>query len=124
MTKRTPMMAAPSLRGLAPAGLALLMLAGCAQPNSGRRAGLTAAQAAECRSRSEAIYRQQNRGDVYKSDIYATSTRDAPFATNGLPGITSNGLGAQYGREKALNDCYNSQANGPQATEPAPTPVK
>jgi hypothetical protein len=123
MTKRTPMMAASSLKALIPAGLALLLLAGCAQPNSGRRAGLTAAQAAECRSRSEAIYRQQNRGEVYKSDIYATSTRDAPFATNGLPGITSNGLGAQFGREKALADCYNSQVNGPQPAAPQPPVV-
>lgn len=124
MTPRTPMMAASSLAALVPAGLALLLLAGCAQPNSGRRAGLTAAQAAECRSRSEAEYRQQNRGEVYKSDIYATSTRDAPFATSGLPGITSKGLGAQFGREKALNDCYNSQATDPQAAKPQMTPVK
>lgn len=124
MTSRTPKLAAPVLAAMVPAGLALLLLAGCAQPNSGRRAGLTAAQAAECRSRSEAIYRQQNRGEIYKSDIYATSTRDAPFATNGLPGITSNGLGAQFGREQALNDCYNSQSTGPQTAEPTLTPAK
>lgn len=124
MTSRTPRMAAPYLRGIVPAGLACLLLAGCAQPNSGRRAGLTAAQAAECRSRSEAVYRQQNRGEIYKADTYATSTRDAPFASNGLPGITSNGLGAQFGREKALNECYNSQATGPQAAEPELLPVK
>jgi hypothetical protein len=117
MTPHTSFMAA-----LVPGGMALLLLAGCAQPSQSRRAGLTPAQAAECRSRSEAIYRQQNRGEVYKSDVYATSTRDAPFATNGLPGITSNGLGAQFGREKALNDCYNASATG--ADTPAGTPVK
>lgn len=107
-----------TILALAPAGLAMLLLAGCSQPSASRRAGLTPAQAAECRSRSEAVYRAQNRGEVYKSDVFATSTRDAPFATSGLPGITSSGLGAQYGREKALNDCYNASATGP--TEPAP----
>ncbi len=122
MPRKTMM--APLLRSLAPAGLALVLLAGCAQPNSGRRAGLTAAQAAECRDRSEAVYRQQNRGEIYKADTFATSTRDAPFASNGLPGITSSGLGAQYGREKALNDCYNNQATGPQAAEPQLVPAK
>lgn len=108
-----------TIMAIVPAGLAVLLLAGCAQSNSGRRAGVTAAQAAECRNRSEAVYRAQNRGEVYKSDVFATSTRDAPFATNGLPGITSNGLGAQYGREKALNDCYNASATSPADPVPA-----
>lgn len=104
-----------------PSALALLALVSCAQPNGGRRAGLTAAQAAECRARSEEVYNQQNRADIYKSDIYATSTRDSPFSNTGLPGITSAGLGAQYGREKALNDCYNASGGG--STPPAvPTP--
>ncbi len=95
-------------------------LAGCAQPNGGRPAGLTASQASECRAHSEEVYRQQNRGDIYKADTYATSTRDSPFSTSGLPGTPSQGLGSQFGREKALNDCYNASGAGPAA--PAPTP--
>lgn len=97
-----------------------LAVAGCGLPNGGRRAGLTAAQAQECRARSEEVYRQQNRADIYKSDTYATSTRDSPFSTSGLPGITSSGLGSQYGRERALNDCYNASASGSPATPQAP----
>lgn len=100
--------------------LTVATLAGCAQPNGGRRAGLTAVQAQECRTRSEEVYRQQNRADIYKSDTYATSTRDSPFSTSGLPGITSSGLGSQYGREKALNDCYNASAGESAATPLAP----
>lgn len=106
---------------LLPTMLAFVTLAGCAQPNGGRRAGLTAAQAQECRARSEEVYRQQNRADIYKSDTYATSIRDSPFSTNGLPGITSSGLGSQFGRERALNDCYNASAGESVATPLAPT---
>ena len=92
--------------------LPLLTLVGCGQSNGGRRAGLTAGQAQECRARSEEVYRQQNKVDIYKSDTYASSTRDSPFSTSGLPGITSAGLGSQFGRERALNDCYNASAGG------------
>lgn len=101
---------------------AVLAISGCAQPNGGRPVGLTAGQAAECRQRSEEIYRQQNRADIYRSDIYATSTRDSPFSTSGLPGITSQGLGQQYGREKALDACYNASAGGASQPEAPKTP--
>lgn len=110
MTSPKSMMA-----GILTACVTLAALSGCAQPNGGRRAGLTAAQAAECRARSEEVYRTQNRADVYRADTYASSTRDSPFSTSGLPGITSSGLGSQYGRERALNDCYNASAAGPTA---------
>ena len=101
--------------------VAIVALAGCARPDGGRRAGLTATQAAECRQRSEDIYRQQNRADIYRSDTYATSTRDSPFSNAGLPGITSQGLGSQFGREKALNDCYNASGAEPASGAAAPT---
>ncbi len=97
-------------------------LAACNQPNGGRLPGVTADQAAECRARSEEVYKQQNRADIYQSDIYATSTRDSPFSTNGLPGITSQGLGAQYGRERALDNCYKASAGAPAAPSPKAAP--
>ncbi len=118
MKKPNPMTAALT------SALALLVLSGCAQQTSSRRAGLSPAQAAECRARSEDQYRAQNRADIYKSDTYATSTRDSPFSTSGLPGITSSGLGAQYGREKALNDCYNAAGTGPVDAAPVAPAAK
>jgi hypothetical protein len=102
--------------------LVMLTMAGCASPNGGRPAGVSAGQVAACRARSEAIYRQQNRGDQYQGDTYATSTRDAPFGGAGLPSAGPASLGAQYGREKALNDCYNLGA-GPSDNSPV-TPAK
>jgi hypothetical protein len=102
--------------------LAVLTIAACNAPNGGRPAGVSAGQVAACRARSEAIYRQQNRGDQYQGDTYATSTRDAPFGGAGLPSAGPASLGAQFGREKALNDCYNSGA-GPSDTSSV-TPAK
>ena len=102
--------------------MALLVLAGCTSPNGGRPAGVSAGQAAACRARSEEIYRQQNRGAIYQSDNYATSTRDAPFGGSGLVSRGPASLGEQFGREKALNDCYNLGA-GPSDTSSV-TPAK
>lgn len=98
--------------------MTLLAASGCALPNGGRPAGVSPGQVAACRARSEQIYRQQNRADLYQGDTYATSTRDAPFGGAGLPSAGPVGLGAQFGREKALNDCYNSGA-GPSDAAPA-----
>jgi hypothetical protein len=88
--------------------VAALSLAGCTQP-AGPRAGASPAQTAACRQRSEEVYLTQNRGDVYRADTYATSTRDAPFG-GGLASVPSSGLSQRYARDQMLDDCLRSSA--------------
>ena len=61
--------------------MGLVALAGCSQQYGSRPAGLSPTQAKACDERSDAAYRQQYRGEIYRNDSYATSTRDSPFAT-------------------------------------------
>ena len=95
---------------LAATSLTLVALAGCGSDQDRPRA--SAAQQAACRQRADEVYQKQNRGDVYRSDQYATSTRDAPFASSGLIGVTSSGLSGRYARDKLLDDCLGSVTAG------------
>lgn len=74
-----------------------------------------AATQSACRERADEVFQRQNRGAVYNTDTYQTDTRDAPFATSGLRGVTSAGLGQQFGRDTTLDDCLRGRATGPQA---------
>lgn len=116
------MIAPPLRRAVAFGALAALLLAagGCGSRSSGQQA--SAAQKAACRQRADQVYASQNRADLYNSDRYQTTTRDAPFATSGLPGITSRGLGGQYARETLISDCLNDVAGnvGNSANDPPP----
>ena len=67
---------------------------------------------ASCRQRADEVYQKQNRAELYRSDVFDTSNRDAPFATVGLPGITSRGLSGQYARDTLVDDCLNANAPG------------
>jgi hypothetical protein len=67
-----------------------------------------------CRARADEVFQRQNRDQVYRVDTYNTDTRDAPFATNGLKGVTSAGLSQQYGRDNMVEDCLRSSNAGPQ----------
>jgi len=102
--------------------LGLLALAGCGQQYGSRPAGLSATQAKACDQRSDEAYRQQYRGEIYRNDSYATSTRDSPFATNGIAATPGASLGTQYGRDQALHDCYNASGSGTDTAGPTPTP--
>lgn len=98
-------------------------LAGCATPSPEQRTSQV--DRAACTQRAEEIYRMQNRGDVYRSDTYVTSTRDAPFAGTGVGAMPSAGLGSQFARQRIIGDCLRGQGNvGPTraAPEPLPTP--
>lgn len=117
-----------TIRRLAvPAALALA-LAGCAQSQAISRSHASAAAVAACRTRADTIYNQRNRGEVYKADTFATSSRDSPFATTGLPGNTSAGLGSQYQRDQFQDDCLNSTGTGavdaPEVGSGKPPPIR
>ena len=58
-----------------------------------------------CRARADQVFTRQNRDAVYRVDTYNTDTRDAPFGTSGLKGVTSAGLSQQFGRDTMVENC-------------------
>jgi hypothetical protein len=100
--------------------LVALLLAGCANRPPPNRA--TAATAAACRQRADEVFARQNRAEVYNSDTYDSSIRDAPFASSGLPGITTRGLGSRYARDKYLDDCIRNAADRGSSPPPNTAP--
>lgn len=93
-----------ALLGLA----ALTAIAGCSQS---ARPRASAAATQKCRVEVDRVYSAQNRVDLSTRD-----SRDTPFASNYLSGITSRGLGAQYGRDNMTQACVNEALAG----SPAP----
>lgn len=58
-----------------------------------------------CRARADQVFTRQNRDQVYRVDSYNSDTRDAPFGTSGLKGVTSAGLSQQFGRDNMVENC-------------------
>lgn len=86
------------------ASLSVLVLAtvvGChaAPPRSGSATAATVA----CRAEVDRVYAAQNRVELSLRD-----QRDTPFAGGYNSGITSQGLGARYGRDNQLAACINN----------------
>jgi hypothetical protein len=78
-------------------------LAACQQPARSPRTAATAAAAQSCRAEVDRVYAAQNRVDLSTRD-----QRDTPFAGDYNSGITSQGLGARYGRDNQLTSCLNN----------------
>lgn len=53
-----------------------------------------------CRMRADQVFNQQNRAMLSERD-----TRDTPFASSGVSGITSAGLSSRYARDDLLAGC-------------------
>ncbi len=123
MTSPKPVFSASALSVPAACVLALLALAACARPPAPGRAEATPAQRTACRQRVDEVYLQQNRGELYRSDNYVSGSRDTPFSTSAQPNFGS-GLGAQYSREQALEDCLNASSGPINAAPPAPATAK
>lgn len=96
---------------------ALLALAGCAEPPLSRA---SAATQAACRSRADEVFLTQHRDSVYRADDYNGGIRDAPYATSGLPGITTNGLADEYDRDETFRSCVNGTGAPPAGMMPSP----
>ncbi len=96
------------------------LLAGCAPSAPASHA--TTAQLAACRQRADQVFEQQNRGAVYQADMYASSTRDAPFGSSGLLG-SSSGLSDRYARDKIQSDCIDGINGAPGPVPGAAAPV-
>ena len=87
--------------------LAVLALGACAQ-SSRPRASAAVVQA--CRQEVDRVYAAQNRVDLSVRD-----NRDIPFASSYNSGITSRGLGAQFGRDNQTQACITEATNGARA---------
>jgi hypothetical protein len=96
--------------------LVLLGLAACAQ-NAPRLRG-SAAQEASCARRADEVYDRQNRADVYRSDQYASTGRDAPFGGGSF--LNAPSLSDRYAREKLLDNCLAGRTG---AAGAAPEPA-
>ena len=109
---------------LRPLALAILLgvavLPGCTPPPS---TTATPAQAAACRQRADEVYERQNRADVYRSDTYASGTRDAMFSSTGSPAAAVMGLSGRFARDRMLADCLRGAANNVASTPDAPAPA-
>ena len=92
-----------SLAALFLAGLSLSGLSACSAPLPPPTRSPAQAAAAACRSRADEIYLKQNR-----SILSERSQRDNPYASTGSPGITTEGLGQQYGRDVMIADCIRN----------------
>jgi hypothetical protein len=93
---------------------------GACSATPSRAAHATAAERVACRAHTDDVFSRQNRNAVYRSDSYSTDLRDTPFATSGMPGLTTSGLSQQYGIENTMQDCLNGTGDAPAATEAAP----
>ena len=101
---------------LVTAGLLALSLAGCYRAPPPTRADVDAK--AECRQQVERQYNAQNRVDLTRRD-----ERDFAFAGNYNSGISSRGLGAEYGREQMVSNCLRSIGDNASAPTPGVGPA-
>lgn len=105
--------------------LALAMggvLAGCARPSGPPP---TAQQTAACRQRADEVWNRNNRGEIYRADAYAGSTRDAMFSSSGSPNLGIRDLQGRFARDQIYDDCVRAVAgnvgsNPDTAAAPAP----
>lgn len=96
------------------------LLTACGTPVQRSRAQtVAAADLSACRARADEIYNKQNRADVYRGDTFVSDTRDSPFSTSGLPGITSNGLSGLYQHDNLVSSCVNSRGSGAAGADPS-----
>ncbi len=77
---------------------AALLAAGCQMP---RETPADAAKVADCRARTDEVYRVQDRA----ANLLATDQRDTPFTTSYDPGNVSRGLGHLFGQDRMQADC-------------------
>jgi Tfp pilus assembly protein PilP len=99
------------------APMLLLALTACSQ-EAEPQTRASAADRAACRQRVEEVYNKQNRAEMYQTDTYMTSTRDAPFATSGVA-MPNTGLSSRYAHDTMVSDCLRS-VSGNVGTSPEP----
>ena len=103
----------------AASALTVLLTACYAPPPQTQESRSAAARTAACRDRQDAVYEQQNRGEIYtdRSDM----ARDSMLSGSYVEGVQSRGLAAQYGRDKAFSECLR-EGTSPGTGSSASTP--
>lgn len=110
----------------APAALLLTVLGMAACAGAPHRTPTDVAALSACRQRADEVYAKQNRGELYRTDTFATSGRDSPFATGTVSDLPTRGLSGQYQRDTMVSDCLagTGAATGPSTSVgPAPSAV-
>lgn len=108
------------MRILTPILLAMLLATGC---QASRQGSADAAKRAECRARTDEIYRARNRASL----LLGTDQRSTPFASSYDAGNTSRGLGQLYGQDRTEAECLRNLGDAspaPASTGPAFTPAR
>ena len=59
---------------------------------------------AACRERANQVFDQQNRGAIFSQGSQA----NMPFSANYTPDVPNRGLSAQFGFDRAVNDCIRN----------------
>lgn len=94
-------------------------LFGCAdQPPLSGQAQADAETRAACRQRAEAVYDQQNRGQIYSP----SSQVNTPYSANYLPDQTDRGLSQIFVHDKIVSDCLRNSGTGAERSQPPPSP--
>jgi hypothetical protein len=94
-----------------------IVLSGCTdQPPLTGQAQADAATRQACRQRAEAIYNQQNRGEIYSP----ASQVNTPYSGNYLPDRTDHGLSDLFVHDKLVSDCVRNTGTGADPGQPPP----
>jgi hypothetical protein len=96
-----------------------VLLSGCSDPAplSGQAQADASTQAA-CRQRAEAVYDQQNRGQIYSPS--AASQVNSPFSANYNPVETDRGLSQLFAHDQLISDCVRNSGTGAERSQPPP----
>jgi hypothetical protein len=94
------------------------VLAGCAPPAGPPP---TAQQMAACRQRADEVWERNNRGEIYRADVYASGTRDAMFSSSGSPNLGVRELQGRFARDQILSDCLRAVAGNVGSNPDSPT---
>jgi hypothetical protein len=117
MTAFRPALLATVLSALAAcAGPGPMREVGSYNANAGTRADPAAVAA--CRTRADEVYAQQNRVDLSRRD-----SRDTPFSSQYVSGITSAGLGQRYAYDQMVSSCISGSAAGANTTDQGTGPT-
>jgi hypothetical protein len=102
------------------AAAAVSLLAGCySPPPPTQESRSDAARTAACRGRMDAVYEQQNRGEIYTDR--SVTERDSMLSGTYIEGIPSRGLADRYARDEAFSECLR-EGNAPGTPGPTDTP--
>ena len=100
-------------------GLAILALAGCAEPPAAAASSQTRSDSATldaCRRRANEIYDHQNRATIFAAHSGLNNPSSGAYVT----GQTDRGLSARFAQEQLIRECVRNAGGAAEASPPAP----